>query len=351
MSSYPLMAKLSPNNSSRRNQILTYRPPTNISPGLTRSDQATKRPLTTFNKRRPKTTRRLTVRKTEVGALCKVEVEYPVSEEATTLYCNGQTGVQVVTDSQGNNNSQRLPVIPQGEISHFKPRIHSRRNGIANQSTSAVGCSVIDLLPSDSDTADYEIQMPQSHKQRYGKQVLISVKDQRWNSTRRATLCAPSKPNDPSANAWIQIGYAPAMALQQTERPAIAAKNKRLLCRRQDASELLLASTSNGVSTDERCAFPQQAIPRAYTNRQQQHLEMYSNNVSSRTSGTNFEAHDREGPFLTVPLFKTCRQRRVCVVEPAQNEDKRCNRRIAVCLATDTTIRDREHARVVAKRF
>ena len=350
MSSYPLMAKLPPINCSRRNQILTYRPPANTSPGLTRSDQATRSPLTTFNSRRPKPkpTRRLTVREPEDRAFCQVEVEYPVLKEATTRYCDGQTGVQVVADSQGNNNSQRLPVIQKGEVSYSKPRaVHSRRNGVANEGSSAVGCSVIAFLPCGSDTANYEIQMPQSQQQRDGKQVLISAKYQRGNSTRRATLIAPSKPNDPSGNTWMQSGYVPTMVLEQTERPAITARNKRLLCRRQNATELLPVVSSNGVYTEEINAFPRQAIP----NRQKKHLEMYSNNASAQTSGTNFEAHDQEGPYVALPLSKNCRQRRLRVVETVQNEDNRWNRRTAVCLATDTTIRDREHARVVAKRF
>ena len=353
MSSYPLMAKLPPIKCSRRNQILTYIPPANTSLGHTSSHQATRRPLTTFNSHLPKQkpTRRLTVRDPEDGALCKIEVEYTVLKEATTRYCDGQTGVQVVADSQGDNNSQRLPVITQGEIYHFKPRVYSCRNGIANEGSSAVGCSVIDLLPSDSDTSDNEIQMPQLRKERDGKQVLISAKHQRGNSTRRATLIAPSKPNDPSANAWMQSRHVPTVVLEQTERPTITARNKRLLYRHQASRELLLGASSNGISTDERFAFSRQAVPRAYTNRQQLHLEMYSNNVNAQSSGKSFEAHDQEGPYLTLPLSKTCRQRRVCVVETVQNEDKRCNRRIAVCLATYTTIRDREHARVVAKRF
>ena len=240
----------------------------------------------------------------------------------------------------------------QGEISYFKPRaVHSRRNGIANQVSSAVSCSVIALLPRGSDIADYEIQMQQSQNQRDEKQVLIGVKHQRENSTRRASLIAQNKPNDPSGNVWMQSGYVPTMILEQTERLTITARNKRLLCCRQAATESLLAALLNVAPTDEIHAFPRQAIPSIYTNRQQQRLELYSNNVSAQTSGTNFEAHDQEGPHLTLPLSKTFRQRRVCVVEPVQNENNRWNRRTAVCLATDIAIRNREHARVVARRF
>ena len=353
MSSYPLMAKLPPITCSRRNQILTYRPPANTSPGHTSSDQAKMRPLTTFNNRhpKPKPTRRLKVRDPEDGALCQIEVEYPVLKEAATRYYDGQTGVQVVADSHENKKLRRLPVIPQGEISYFKPKVHSRRNGMANQGRSAVGCSDIVLLPSGSDIADYDIQMPQSQNQRDGKQVLMNVKHQRGNSAKMATLIAPSKPNDPSENAWMQSGYVPTKVLEQTEGPTITARNKRLLCRRQDASELLLVASSNGVPTDETYAFPRQAILRAYTNKQLKYHEMHSINVSGKTGGTNFQAHDQEGSHSSLPLSKTCRQRRVCVVEPVQNEENRCNRRTAVCLATDTTIRDREHARVMGKRF
>ena len=141
---------------------------------------------------------------------------------------------------------------------------------------------------------------------------------------------------------WVCTNHGP-----RTERPTITASYKRLLCRRQDATELLPVVSSNGVYTEEINAFPRQAIP----NRQKKHLEMYSNNASAQTSGTNFEAHDQERPYVAHPLSKNCRQRRLCVVETVQNEDNRWNRRTAVCLATDTTIRDREHARVVAKRF
>ena len=318
------MAKLPPISFSPRSQISTYIPPSDTSPDHTSFDQATRSLHSTLNiamqshRPKPKPTCHL--------ATTREDAAPPVSKETTTPYCGGETVVQFVAVSRGNNNCQRFRVTPQGMISSFKPRIDSRRNGKA-----IIG------EPSGSDIDEYETKMPQ--KQAYGKQVGTSTRNQRQNFTSRTTrnLVAPPK------HAWMQSGYVPTI-LEPRERATLSAGNKRLLRRRQDANGPRFPPSSIGVATDEIHAFPQQATTRANTYRQQHHLRTYSNNPCPETSRAAFEAE--EGGYPTLPLSPTKigRQRRPC-------GDNRRNRRIAVCLATDTTTRDREHARVMIKRF
>ena len=324
------MAKLPPISFSPRSQISTYIPPSDTSPDHTSFDQATRSLHSTLNiamqshRPKPKPTCHL--------ATTREDAAPPVSKETTTPYCGGETVVQFVAVTRGNNNCQRFRVTPQGMISSFKPRIDSRRNGKA-----IIG------EPSGSDIDEYETKMPQ--KQTYGKQVGTSTRNQRQNFTRRTTrnLVAPPKPSEFSGNAWMQSGYVPTI-LEPRERATLSAGNKRLLRRRQDANGPRFPPSSIGVATDEIHAFPQQTMTRANTYRQQHHLRTYSNNPCPETSRAAFEAEEGGYPTLPLPPTKIGRQRRICVVDPVQNEDNRWNRHTPVCLATDITIRNKEHA-------
>ena len=333
--SYPVMAKLPPIDFRRKRQISTFLPLTHTSPDHVNFIQASRNLPSTSNIPKTKPTCRFTTR--EEAAPCPVEVEYPASKETTTPYCGVQTAVPFVAVSRGNNNWQRFQVIPQG-------RVDSGRNGTETQGTDPPACCSVNFaLPSGSDIAEYETKMPQKHT--YGKQVPLSTSSQRENSASRATLVAPLKPSSEfSGNARMKSEYVPTISEQTAEKATLSAGNKRLLCRRQDASGPRFPPSSIEVATDEIYAFPQQARTRANTHRQQQHLRLYSNNPCPETSRAAFEAEDGRYPTLPLPPTEIGRQRRICVVDTVQNEDNRWNRHTPVCLATDITIRNKEHA-------